>query len=103
MEGEWTQHKPIINTDRGFRKSMVKNLPYFHVWFDPNHGFGHVIEDSREWPTWFGKEIIASTIDLSPEFWRKPKAIDGKDVASRSRKFITLWDQFDWTKMLYTQ
>lgn len=101
VEGEWTQHKPIINTERGFRKSMVKDLPYFHIWFDPNRGYGHVIEDSREWPVWFGKEIIASALDLPPDLWRRPKNIDPNDMASRSRRFIEAWDAFDWTRMLY--
>ncbi len=30
-ESEWSQHKKIIETnrDRGFRRSLVKNLPFF--------------------------------------------------------------------------
>jgi len=36
---EWSQHRKIIDTSKnGFRRSMVKDLPYFHVWFDPNRG-----------------------------------------------------------------
>ena len=101
VEGEWTQHKPILNTNRGFRKSMVKNLPYFHIWFDPNRGYGHVIEDTQEWPSWFGKEIIASTMDLPPDLWRRPKAIHSKDVSARSTRFIQQWEEFDWTSVLY--
>ncbi|KAJ1559099.1 hypothetical protein HK405_012005, partial [Cladochytrium tenue] len=47
---EWSQHRKIIDTAKhGFRRSMVKNLPYFHVWFEPKRGFGHVIEDSSSW------------------------------------------------------
>lgn len=102
IEGEWTQHKPILSTDRerGFRKSMVKNLTYFHIWFDPDNGYGHVIEDSRAWPIWFGKEVIASVLDLPPDKWRKPKLIEPKDAAARSRFFVSTWNPFDWTKML---
>jgi hypothetical protein len=99
-EGEWTQHKPVISTDRGFRKSMVKEMPYFHVWFDPNRGMGHVIEDPREWAPWFGKEVLASALDLSPEKWRRPKLIEPKDVSARSKLFLEAWGPFDWTKML---
>lgn len=58
VEGEYTQHKSIINTDKGFRRSLVKNLPYFHIWFDPNHGMGHVIEEPKEWQHWFGRVIV---------------------------------------------
>jgi hypothetical protein len=39
---------------------MVKNLPYFHVWFSPNEGYGHVIEEEKEFPGWFGKVCIPS-------------------------------------------
>lgn len=101
IEGEWTQHKPIIDTDRGFRKSMVQNLPYFHIWFNPNQGYGHVIEDTKEWPTWFGKEIIASALDLPPNLWRKPRRIESREVSTRNRLFIQQWEPFDWTKILY--
>eukprot|EP00842_Homolaphlyctis_polyrhiza_P006920 jgi/Hompol1/817/HPOL_002430-RA len=67
-EGEWSQHRKIIVTDKGFRRSMVKNLPYFHVWFDPNRGYGHVIEDPGEWQQCSGLfsgsiRVSQSTID----------------------------------------
>lgn len=55
-EGTWTQNKPIIDTSKGgIRRSMVSNLPYFHVWFEPNKGIGHVIEDHSKWPEYFGR------------------------------------------------
>jgi hypothetical protein len=99
-ESEWSQHRKVIITDRGFRRSIVKNLPFFHVWFDPNRGMGHVIEEPKEWPEWFGREIIAGVLDLSVEFWRKPKLIEGHNIAQRSREFLQAWEPFDWTKML---
>lgn len=53
---EWSQHKKVIDTtSRGFRNSMVKDLPYFHVWIGLEKGFGHVIENEKEFPHWFGK------------------------------------------------
>ncbi|CAJ0834907.1 1804_t:CDS:10 [Entrophospora sp. SA101] len=65
---EWSQNKKIIDTSkRGFRHSMVKELPYFHVWFGLDGGYGHIIEKSENFPKWFGKEIIAGICDLSPE------------------------------------
>lgn len=56
-ESSWTHNRPIIDTSKpgGIRATMVKNLPYFHVWFEPNKGMGHVIEDHSKWPEYFGR------------------------------------------------
>ena len=79
---------------------MVKNLPYFHVWFDPNRGYGHIIEESSDWPAWFGNEVLAGPLDLAPDLWRKPKRIADELVAGRLRSFLKSWSSFDWTVML---
>jgi hypothetical protein len=125
---EWSQHRKIIETDRDkkgkkdFRKSMIKNLPYFHVWFDPNRGYGHIIEDAEteaetgdtggmeslgssgnaKWPVWFGKEVLAGPLDSSPEYWRRPRVVglDDKDVVGNVKAFKENWKPFDWTAML---
>ncbi|KAI8820967.1 CwfJ C-terminus 1-domain-containing protein-like protein [Fimicolochytrium jonesii] len=98
---EWTQHRKLIDTSKhGFRRSMVKNLPYFHVWFDPNRGMGHVIEDQENWNEWFGREVIASFLDLSPDKWRRPRWINPKDHAPRMKWFLEKWKGYDWTAML---
>jgi hypothetical protein len=55
ISGEWAQNKKIIDTAEGFRNKMVKELPYFHVWFNANGGMGHVIENEKKFPAWFGK------------------------------------------------
>ncbi|KAI8069877.1 CwfJ C-terminus 1-domain-containing protein-like protein [Gongronella butleri] len=104
MSGEeWSQHKKLIDTSsRGFRYSMVKNLPYFHVWFGLDKGYGHVIEDSKEFPHYFGKEIIGGMLDIGPERWRKNKYHQKSDNRARQLKFLESWDQWDWTKTLET-
>lgn len=40
---------------------MVKEMPYFHVWFGPDGGYGHVIEDEGEWDERFGKVSATGT------------------------------------------
>ncbi|KAJ3070879.1 hypothetical protein HDU98_006112 [Podochytrium sp. JEL0797] len=100
-EEEWSQHRKLIDTSKnGFRRSMVKNLPYFHVWFEPNKGYGHVIEDSQEWPDWFGREVLASMMELSPDKWRRPKRASGEEIGQRVGEFRKAFDKFDWTKAL---
>ena len=87
---------------------MVSNLPYFHVWFDVNGGLGHIIEEPKEWPQYFGrvifinKQVLASILRLEDQvhLWRKPRDIDAKDIAPRAQKFHDLWTKFDWTRMI---
>ncbi|CAG8487100.1 8078_t:CDS:2 [Ambispora gerdemannii] len=103
-EGDWSQNKKLINTtkERGFRQSMVKELPYFHVWFGLDKGFGHVIENDRKFPAWFGKEIVAGICDLPPDVWRRPKKLNHRDSHRHQRiqDFLKKWKKWDWTKML---
>ena len=53
---EWTQHKKLIDTlkasksglgRQAFRKSLAKEMPYFHVWCELDGGMGHIVEDSN--------------------------------------------------------
>ena len=53
---EWSQHKKVIETSqKGFRYSITNKLPYFHVWFGLDKGYGHIIEDQTKFPKWTGK------------------------------------------------
>jgi len=113
---EWTQHKKLIDTlakattgglgKLAFRRSMVTNLPYFHVWFSLDGGLGHIVEDTRRWPKGdlFAREIIGGMLDVSAEIvkrqgrWRRPDPEMDKRVQTfRSGKG---WTKFDWTSVL---
>ncbi|KAI8048599.1 CwfJ C-terminus 1-domain-containing protein-like protein [Gilbertella persicaria] len=98
---EWSQHKKLIDTSsKGFRYSMVKNLPYFHVWFGLDKGYGHVIENAQRFPYWFGKEIVAGMMDIGPELWRRPKHHYIEDNPARQEAFMKDWQKWDWTVAL---
>ncbi|KXS14970.1 hypothetical protein M427DRAFT_155632 [Gonapodya prolifera JEL478] len=104
-EGEWQQHKKLIETgERGFRRSMVKNLPYFHVWFDPTNGYGHVIEDPENFPDYFAKETLAGILELTPDQYRRPRRLDPSQQMNEQRvrewKKKWGWEAFDWTRAL---
>ncbi|KAI7864111.1 CwfJ C-terminus 1-domain-containing protein-like protein [Spinellus fusiger] len=101
VDEEWSQHKKLIDTtERGFRNSMVKNLPYFHVWCGLGTSYGHVIENEKEFPYWFGKEIIAGALDIGPERWRRPKYQHKSDNQARQKEFLKSWEKWDWTSSL---
>ncbi|KAK5123205.1 hypothetical protein LTR85_003404 [Meristemomyces frigidus] len=108
---QWSQHKPLIDTlalaqkagygKQAFRKSIVKEMPYFHVWFTLDGGLGHVIEDERRWPKGdlFAREIVGGMLDKGPEVIKKQgrwERADGRRVGG----FRKRWEKWDWTKAL---
>jgi hypothetical protein len=110
-ESEWSQHKKIIDTlakskqglgKLAFRRSLVKEMPYFHVWFELDGGIGHIVEDAERWPKGdlFAREIIGGMLGLEPDVVKKQgrwtRGGDGKRVES----FRKVWRKFDWTRVL---
>ena len=109
-EGEWSQHKKIIDTLKksndglgklAFRRSLVKEMPYFHVWFQLDGGMGHVVEDPKGWPRGdlFAREVVGGMVDADPAVIRKQgKWTNGGD--SRVEGFRKKWNKYDWTRVL---
>lgn len=107
---EWTQHKKIIDTlskakqslgKLAFRRSLVKEMPYFHVWFEIDGGLGHVVEDANRWPKGdlFAREIIGGMLEKGPDVVkRQGRWTRGGD--RRVEGFRKRWNKFDWTKVL---
>lgn len=103
---EWATHRPIIDTTNNhFTKKMTSELPYFHVWFDLNGGMGHVIENAEKWPKddLFGREVVASILNLPLEKWRRKGRWDGDGNSVEEREFKKVWDRWDWTKALIVE
>ena len=101
---EWSQHKKIIDTSKnGIRRSLVKNLPYVHVWFGLQNSIGHVIEDEEKFPRYFGAEVIGGILDLPPNRWRKPRELTEEESEEDAKNFRKAFEKFDWTKMLNNQ
>ncbi|KAI7365264.1 hypothetical protein KC354_g5017 [Hortaea werneckii] len=109
---QWSQHRPIIDTlalsqrpgygKSAFRKSMVKEMPYFHVWFGLDGGMGHVIEDERKWPKGdlFAREILGGMLDRGPVTIKRQGRWEKGGDRKRVEGFRRKWDAFDWTKVL---
>ena len=107
---EWTQHKKIIDTiakaknglgRSAFRRTLAKEMPYFHVWFELDGGLGHVVEDSNRWPRGdlFAREILGGMLDRGPDVIRRQgKWTRGRDP--RVDGFRKHWKKFDWTRVL---
>ena len=106
---EWTQHKKLIDTlaksraglgKGAFRRSLVKEMPYFHVWFEIDGGLGHIVEDANRWPKGdlFAREIVGGMLDLGPEVVKRQGKWSKGD--SRVEPFRKRWRKFDWTRVL---
>ena len=107
---EWSQHKKIIDTlalaqrpgygKSAFRKALVKEMAYFHVWFSMDGGLGHVIEDERRWPKGdlFAREVLGGMLDKGPEVIKRQGRWVRQDA--RVEGFRKRWNGFDWTRVL---
>jgi len=123
-EDEWSQNRKLIDfKDKGFRRTMVPQLPYFMVQWDYKglQGYGKVIEgtDSNrgekggeedaleemstaggEVPHYFAAEIVGTLLDLEPRQWRKPRRLSSEEERTRTTAFKKQWQPFDWTRLL---
>ncbi|KAE8217851.1 hypothetical protein CF319_g8154 [Tilletia indica] len=123
-EDEWSQNRKLIDfKDRGFRRTMVPQLPYFAVQWDYKgfQGYGKVIEgvdanqgekggdefaleetgtSGGDFPHYFAAEIVGTLLDLEPRRWRKPRRLHADQAAARTQAFKKQWHSFDWTRML---
>ena len=107
---EWTQHKKLIDTlakakqnlgKLAFRRTLAKEMPYFHVWFEIDGGLGHIVEDANRWPKGdlFAREVIGGMLDKEPDvIKRQGKWHRGGD--HRMESFRKRWKKFDWTRIL---
>ena len=107
---EWTQHKKIIDTlakakgglgKLAFRRTLVKEMPYFHVWFEVDGGLGHIVEDMNRWPKGdlFAREIIGGMLDRDLDVIKR-QGRWSREVDRRVEGFRKRWRKFDWTRVL---
>jgi hypothetical protein len=108
---EWTQHKKIIDTLKAsknglgklaFRRSLAKEMPYFHIWFEIDGGMGHIVEDSNRWPKGdlFAREVLGGMLDVGVEVVKRQGRWSRGD--KRVEGFRKKWKKFDWTRVLTT-
>ncbi|KAL9609421.1 MAG: hypothetical protein Q9167_005819 [Letrouitia subvulpina] len=107
---EWTQHKKIIDTlakakqglgRSAFRRTLVKEMPYFHVWFELDGGLGHIVEDANRWPKGdiFARETVGGMLDRAPDVIKRQGRWSSEDNG-RIEAFRKRWRKFDWTRVL---
>ena len=106
---EWSQHKKLISTlnsqlgRRAFRSTFVKEMPYFHVWFQIDGGLGHIVEDENKWPIGdlFAREVIGGMLDADKfSVVKKQGRWNRGGDTKRLEQFRKDWHTWDWTKVL---
>ena len=109
---EKSQHKKLYDTGKlareavvgakgTFRRTLAKEMPYFHVWFDLNGGLGHVVESEENWPTGdlFAREVIGGMLDVEPDVVRRQGRWH-RVVDPRAEEFKKRFRKWDWTRVL---
>ncbi len=85
-----------------FRRSLAKEMPYFHVWFELDGGLGHVVEDEQRWPKGdlFAREVLGGMLDLGVEVVRSQGRWGNAGRDPRVDGFRKQWREWDWTEVL---
>ena len=98
---EWAQHHKIIDTrGKDVRRCIPDNFAFFHVDFNLEGGYAHVIEDTAQFKVTFGRGIIAGMLDLEPRLYLNPAREDHAAQRLRVVDFKPLYEPFDWTAQL---
>ncbi|OBT67130.1 hypothetical protein VE03_04413 [Pseudogymnoascus sp. 23342-1-I1] len=108
---EWTQHRKLIDTGKAarggmgklaFRRTLAKEMPYFHVWFDMDGGLGHVVEDANRWPRGdlFAREVIGGMLDVEPDVVKRQGRWQRGGDEARTEGFKKRFRKFDWARVL---
>ncbi|KAG4306307.1 hypothetical protein PORY_000295 [Pneumocystis oryctolagi] len=107
---EWSQHQKIINTlskakkglgKMAFRRSISKEAPYFHVWFEIDGGIGHIVENLDKWGKGdiLARQVFATMLGLDPIVWKR-RGRWTNTVDPRVKSFQKVWAKHDWTQSI---
>ncbi|KAH7954091.1 hypothetical protein HPB49_015475 [Dermacentor silvarum] len=82
---------------------IPRGLPYFSVDFGLQGGFAHVVEDEKEFPVYFGKEVVGGMLDSEPRLWLKQRHESFDEQKKKVLEFSKWWEPYDWTERLKTE
>jgi hypothetical protein len=101
-ESEWAQHKKLLDASgvKDLRRIIPREFPYFHVQVGLRVGFAHVIEDEKDFPHFFGREILGGMLDLPPDRVRRPVPLAIDALSEARAKFLPMFQPHDWTLLL---
>ncbi|VDP89457.1 unnamed protein product [Echinostoma caproni] len=96
---EWDQNRRVINLNKsgfGAHGAVPPKFPYFAVEFGlDGGGLARVLDDERDIPAYFGREVIADLLDKDTRYWRKPKTERFEQLRSKVVEFENWWEPFN--------
>ncbi|CAH8519107.1 unnamed protein product [Dicrocoelium dendriticum] len=100
---EWDQNRRVLRLKpggMGAHGAVPPKLPYFAVEFGLlGGGLVRVIDDGRDIPSYFGREIIGEVLGKNTHFWRKPKPESFERLCEKVVQFEAWWTPFDnWSQ-----
>ncbi|KAF8569598.1 hypothetical protein P879_03982, partial [Paragonimus westermani] len=99
LGSEWDQNRRLINLKPqgvGAYGSVPPKFAYFAVEFGLSEGgLARVIDDHRDIPSYFGREIIGEILGKDSRYWRKPKAEKFEAVCQKVVQFEAWWEPFN--------
>lgn len=95
---EFGTHTKLMSTkEKGLRRTVPKNFPYFYIeWDSPSQGYAQIIE-SRNFRADFAVDTIAGMSELRLQRKRKVSADEERQAIN---SFIQKWQPYDWTVQL---
>ncbi|KAF5398083.1 hypothetical protein PHET_08699 [Paragonimus heterotremus] len=99
LGSEWDQNRRLINLKPqgvGAYGSIPPKFAYFAVEFGLlEGGFARVVDDHRDIPSYFGREIIGEILGKDSRYWRKPKVEKFEALRQKVVQFEAWWEPFN--------
>ncbi|KAA0191834.1 CWF19 protein 2, partial [Fasciolopsis buskii] len=96
---EWDQNRRVVKLVKpgfGAYGAVPPKFPYFAVEFGlDGGGLARVLDDGRDIPAYFGREVIAELLDKDTRYWRKPKVERFEQLRTKVVQFENWWEPFN--------
>ncbi|KAF8820717.1 cwfj family protein [Cardiosporidium cionae] len=96
-ESEWSDNKKVIEISgkRGPRGAIPRGFPYIYIDFALSGGLAHVIESGRDFPKYFGRDVIRGMLEMVST---ERAFYETQHFYEAVKHFKQEFKPFDWTQ-----